>query len=161
MTEYEQRQKIVAVAKSWLGTPFVDNQGLKGCGVDCLYFLVRVYEEACNVGPIDIPYYSPQIYLNNLGDDSYLKGILDHAREISEIEARPGDLVLFKIAQSFAHGGIIERWPDSIIHPLRPHGVMCSAAWEGFVKHRQRRFFSLFNRDGTTIVPGKASKNAP
>jgi NlpC/P60 family protein len=155
MTETEQRKKIVDVARSWLHTPFHDNQGVKHCGVDCLYFLVRVYEEACVVGPIKVPHYSPQIYLNNLGDDTYLKAVLGYTREITEAEIQPGDLVLFKLAKSWAHGGIIERWPDSIIHPFRPHGVMCSAAWEGFLKNRERRVFSLFHPDGTVVAPGQ------
>jgi hypothetical protein len=141
------RARIVDVAKSWLNTPFVDNQGLKHCGVDCAYLLARVMEEAGICGRITIPHYSPQIYLNRLGDDTYIRLLSEHAREIEERDVKPGDFVLFKQAQSYTHGGIIERWPDSIIHPLRPHGVMCSAAWEGFLKLRPRKFFSVFGRE--------------
>jgi hypothetical protein len=141
------RARIVDVAKSWLGTPFVDNQGLKHCGVDCAYLLARVMEEAGICGRITIPHYSPQIYLNRLGDDTYIRLLSQCAREIEEREVKPGDFVLYKQAQSYTHGGIIERWPDSIIHPLRPHGVMCSAAWEGFLKLRAHKFFSVFGKD--------------
>lgn len=143
-TEAAERQKIVDAAKSWLGTPFVDNQGLKGHGVDCAYLLARVMEEAGICSRIEIERYSPQIYLNKLGDDTYIRLLSKYAREIWEAEVKPGDFVLYRQAQSFTHGGIIVSWPDAIIHPLRPHGVMYSAAWEGFLKHRPHKFFSVF-----------------
>ncbi len=146
MTEVERRGLVIAIARTWLGTPFVDNQGLKGCGVDCAYFLARVMEEAGLTAPIEIPHYSPQIYLNRLGDETYLRMLLQYAREIKESDVKPGDFVLYKQAESYTHGGIIERWPDAIIHPLRPHGVMYSAAWEGFLKNRPHRFFSVFGK---------------
>jgi hypothetical protein len=144
MTQAERRGQIIMIARSWLGTPFVDGQGLKGCGVDCAYLLARVHEEARMIAPVEIPYYSPQIYLHKIGDDTYLNILLQYAREIQESEIKPADIVVYKQAKSFTHGGIIERWPDCIIHPIRPHGVICSSAKEGFLHGRERKFFTVF-----------------
>jgi hypothetical protein len=138
------RARTIEIARTWLGTPFVDGQGLKHHGVDCAYFLARIHEEIGLVDHVDIPYYSPQIYLHKLGDDTYLRILLGYAHEISESQVRTGDMVLYKVAKSFTHGGIIESWPDKIIHPIQPHGVIYSSANEGFVKDREHRFFSIF-----------------
>jgi hypothetical protein len=144
LTETEWRSRIIAEARTWLSTPFVDGQGLKGAGVDCAYLLARVHEGVGLVDRVEIPYYSPQIFLHKLGDDGYLKIISQYAHEISEADVRPGDMVLYRVARSFTHGGIIESWPDKIIHPIRPHGVIYSSADEGFVFRRPRKFFSVF-----------------
>lgn len=148
LTELELRKRIIDVARTWLNTPFVDGQGLKGCGVDCAHFPARVSEEAGLVGHIEIPPYSPQVYLHKKADgtwdNTYEKIIRRYAHEITEAEVKPGDMVLYKIAHSFTHGGIIESWPDKIIHPIHPHGVIYSSAHEGFIKHREHLFFSIF-----------------
>lgn len=142
------RTRIVEVARTWLNTPFVDGQGLKGFGVDCAYFLVRVAEEAGIVARIELPAYSPQVYLHRKPDgswdDTYEKIILQYTHEISVSQLLPGDMVLYKVANSFTHGAIIESWPDRILHPIRPHGVIYSSANEGFVQGRPHRFFSAF-----------------
>lgn len=142
--EQVARERIVAIAKTWLLTPFVDNNGLRGCGVDCAHFLAKIAEESGATARIDLPPYSPQIYLHRKGDTTYLDLMKQYAREISEFEVKPGDMVLYKVAASFTHGGIIISWPDNIIHPIRPHGVICSSANEGFVKFRDKKFFSIF-----------------
>ena len=148
--EREQRTRIVATAKSWLKTPFVDGQGLKGCGVDCAFLLARTAEEAGIAEHIEIPYYSPQVYMHKKSDgtwdDTYLKFILQYAQEIEESEVQPGDFVLYRQYHSYTHGGVIESWPDSIIHPIRPHGVICSSAKEGFLHGRKHKFFSVFKK---------------
>ena len=129
-----------------IGTPFVDGQGLKHFGVDCAYLLARVHEEAGMVAKVEIPYYSPQIYLHRLGDDTYLKMLLEYTHEVTEAEVKPADIVVYKQARSFTHGGIIESWPDKVIHPIYPHGVIYSSANEGFLYRREHRFFSVFGK---------------
>jgi hypothetical protein len=129
-------------------TPFCDGQGLKHCGVDCAHLPALIYEEAGVIGHVDIPYYSPQCYLhkkkNGTWDDTYIKILLQYAHEITEPEVKQGDFVLYKQAHSYTHGGIIISWPDKIIHPIKPHGVIYSSANEGFLWRRAHRFFSVF-----------------
>ncbi len=151
MTESDHRAQIIAIARSWLNTPFIDSQSCKGFGVDCAYFLSAVATEAGVVEHVEIPPYSPQIYLHKKADgtwdNTYEQIIRQYAHEISEAQVKPGDIVLYKIAHSYTHGGIIESWPDKIIHPIRPHGVIYSSANEGFVRQREHRFFSVFTEN--------------
>jgi cell wall-associated NlpC family hydrolase len=150
VTEQEQRARIIAVAHTWFPTPFVDQQGLKGVGVDCAYLLARVAEESGIIDHVEIPYYSPQCYLHKkpdgTWDHTYEQIILQYAHEITEDQVKPGDFVLYKQSHSYTHGGIIIQWPESIIHPIRPHGVIYSDAREGFLRGRKHRFFSVFPR---------------
>lgn len=142
------RARIIRIAREWLGTPFIDGQGLKHHGVDCAYFLACVAMEAGIVEHIELPAYSPQVYLHRKPDGSwdntYEKTILQYAHRIHGTQVKPADMVLYKVAHSFTHGGIIESWPDKIIHPIRPHGVIYSSANEGFVRGREHLFFSVF-----------------
>lgn len=144
--ETEQRQKIVAIARTWLGTPFVEAVGLKRCGVDCGYLLARVYEEAGIWAPRQEPYYQVKFYLQSDSEDTFLKLMLDRgAHEISESAILPGDFVFYnRLNKRISHAGLIESWPDTIINSIDPPGVICSSDNEGFLRRCKRRFFSAF-----------------
>src|SRR6266478_3451204 len=126
--EQRLRQRIIEVARTWLNTPFVDGACLRGAGVDCAHLPAKIVEAVGIYKHVEIPAYSPQIFMHRkqdgTWDDSYEKIIHQYAHEITETEVKPGDFVLFRVAHSYTHGGIIERWPEAIIHPIRPHGVI-------------------------------------
>ncbi|MEI6730625.1 MAG: hydrolase, partial [Pseudomonadota bacterium] len=71
--ENQERQKVVEIAKTYLGTPYHHTGMLKGVGVDCLTLLVCAFKEAGLVGRIDIPYY-PMDFMQHRGDETYLNG---------------------------------------------------------------------------------------
>lgn len=131
-----------------INTPFIDCACLKGHGVDCAQLLPAIAIEAGIYKRIELPNYSPQVYMHKKADGSwdhtYEEIIRQYAHEIEECEVAPGDFVLYKQFHSFTHGGIIERWPDAVIHPIRPHGVIYSDAREGFLQGREKKFFSVF-----------------
>ena len=145
-TKFALRQLITDVAETWLNTPFVDGQGLKGAGVDCAYFPCRVYAEVGIIKPFNPPYYSPQLMLHSDNDHTYVETIKKWGgREIPESEVGRGDMVLYFVERTYAHGGIIIKWPDLIIHPIRNRGVIYSHGTnEGFFQRRKRRFFTVF-----------------
>ena len=53
------KNRIVAEAKTWIGTPFRGHMGIKGYGVDCVHFALEVYR-ACGVirGEVVLPGYT-------------------------------------------------------------------------------------------------------
>lgn len=152
------RDKIVEESLTWVNTPFRDEQGVKGAGVDCAYLPLRVCQAVGLISPDYKPaHYSPQVMLNSplqtnkwaLRHETtteYLETIHKFCVEISESEVQPGDFVLFKVGTSWAHGGIVIRYPDFILHPIRGRGVIGSTLGEGFLKRRQRRFFSIVRK---------------
>jgi hypothetical protein len=44
--QLDERQAVIAEARSWIGTPFHDRARVKGAGVDCLQLLIASYHAA-------------------------------------------------------------------------------------------------------------------
>jgi cell wall-associated NlpC family hydrolase len=145
-TEREIRDRIVEVAMTWLNTPFVDQQGVKGVGVDCAYFPIRVCAEVGLIENFNPDYYSPQLMLHSDNDRTYIETVEKcGGHQIEESAVKPGDLVLYFVSRTYAHGGIVISWPDVVIHPLKNRGVVLSHGTnEGFFQRRKRLFFSVF-----------------
>jgi hypothetical protein len=139
------RKMALLEADSWLGTKYVDHAGLKGAGCDCAHLLARVYESIGAIEPVKIPPYSPQQWLKkNYEDKTFLNIVLSYANEITEAEVLPADMVLYRVARSWTHGGIIIEWPRKVIHTLKHLGVCWTHGTnEGFVVRRPRRYFRL------------------
>lgn len=143
MTEAEERAAVVAEARTWLLTPYRDCACIKGAGVDCAFLLKAVFENAGLEAPIQIEAYSPQWYLHR-NDELYLNKVLERAREITEAEAKPADVVLYKFGRCFAHGAIImEGGFPEIIHAFKQAGkVILGDGAKGYLSTRERRFFT-------------------
>lgn len=146
MSESEERQRVVEVAKTWIGTPYHHNAALKGVGVDCAFFLAAVFEEAELMPKVDIPHSSPQFMLHR-NEELYKKEVAERAAEIPEEEIQPGDIVLFRIGRVFAHGAIIISWPDQIIHSHIMSGrVLITRSDECDLGGRKKIFFSPWKK---------------
>ena len=50
--------RVIAIARSWLGTPYHDQASLKGVGCDCLGLAWGVWREVVGPEPFPIPPYS-------------------------------------------------------------------------------------------------------
>jgi cell wall-associated NlpC family hydrolase len=141
------RAAVVAEAESWLGTPYHAAQRVKGPagGVDCLTFVVEVFERAGLIPHYEIPYY-PQDWHLHRDVERYLDGVLERAREIPG-PPQPGDIALFRFGRCFAHGGIVTAWP-MLIHAWNGMGVVPVDATQALLGGRARRFFSPFAQAG-------------
>lgn len=51
-------QRVIKVARSWLGTPYHDQASLRGVGCDCLGLARGVWREVVGPEPFPIPPYS-------------------------------------------------------------------------------------------------------
>ena len=111
MSEEEQRNLVVKVARSWHGTPYHTGGRVKGPrgGVDCLTVLAEVFREAGLVERVAIPYYPPDWHLHR-DTERHLDGLLKFTRPIDGTP-RPGDIALWKFGRCFSHGAIVINWP--------------------------------------------------
>ena len=113
----EQREAVVAEAKTWIGTPYKGWSCCKGAGVDCGQLMYGVYH---NVGLVPTISNLPKDYPLFIGlhraSTEYVDLVLTHFREITEAEVLSGDLVVWKLtgSMSFCHGAIVTAWPDFI-----------------------------------------------
>jgi hypothetical protein len=111
-----QRDRVDAVARSWLGTAYHNHGEVKGAGCDCATLLKCVYVEAGMIPPFDIGYYAPQHFLHQ-DEERYLGWVKRFAHEVPPEAVRHGDIALYWIARCYAHGAIVVKpgWPR-IIH---------------------------------------------
>jgi hypothetical protein len=141
----KERASIVAVAESWYGTPYRGHSCLKGAGVDCGQLLKGVYVDAGYFAADGIPLpldYSLQVSQHR-HDTSYIETIAKYMREIPESEAKPADVVVYKMGLAFAHAGIIKSWPEHIIHALEQGGVTGGHGMNFKFGRLEKKFFTL------------------
>jgi NlpC/P60 family putative phage cell wall peptidase len=106
---------VVAEAMTWLGTPFRDQANVKGKNgaVDCAMLLVSVFTTCGLVAPFDPRPYAPQWHLHR-SDERFLEIVSRFGREVenpaslpAEALAKAGDVIVWRVARCFSHGGII------------------------------------------------------
>lgn len=117
MLTTEQREQIVAIAKTWMQTPYHGWSMVKHCGVDCGQLLAAVYMEAGLIpADLDLPKDYPLFIGLHRASNEYVDVVLRFFQEIPESEVLPGDLVVWKLtgSRSFCHGAIVTAWPDFI-----------------------------------------------
>jgi len=116
--------RVIAAARSWLGTPYHDQASLKGVGCDCLGLARGVWREVVGRGPFPIP------ALGRDWGEAGPGGVLgDGARgmmpEVAPADAPPGALILFRMMpRAIAkHVGILTS-PDTFVHAYERLGVI-------------------------------------
>ncbi|MBX3519033.1 MAG: C40 family peptidase [Xanthobacteraceae bacterium] len=92
MTKHDE---IVAVARSWIGTPYRHQASLKGVGCDCLGFLRGVWREVRGSEPELPPAYSAD-WAEAGGKETLADAARRHLTEIAFDEIAPGDVLLFR-----------------------------------------------------------------
>jgi len=135
-----RRARLLAEAETWIGTPYHHMGRVRGAGVDCLTFLVEVYEAAGLVEHQEIPFYRPDFMLHQSAE-TYLEALLAHGRLVETPE--PGDVAIFKWGRIFAHAGLVTDWPW-MLHAAPGHGVIRMRGDQGKLMGRQVKFISAF-----------------
>jgi NlpC/P60 family putative phage cell wall peptidase len=99
---------IVAIARGWIGTPYVHQASVKGVGCDCLGLLRGVWRELHGEEPEQAPPYAPD-WAEATGEETLYKALKRHLTEIGDACLTPGDIALFRMARSgpAKHCGIV------------------------------------------------------
>lgn len=100
----EMREKALAEAKTWIGTPYHHQAQIKGVGVDCATLLTGVYHAIGAVPKIELGEYSVDWHMHR-SDEKYLGWIEKFGKQTDAPKA--GDIALFKFGRVVSHGGII------------------------------------------------------
>lgn len=127
------RREAIIVAESWLDTPYVKGGRIRGAGCDCATLLA---EYLIGIGASDreeLGVYSHDWFCHAT-EERYMYALMRHAAKTLDTvaagspEAKPGDLVLFRVAGSrvFNHGAIVISWPR-IIHAANPRVARATA----------------------------------
>lgn len=142
-------ERVIAAARSWLGTPYHDQASLRGVGCDCLGLARGVWREVVCPEPFPIPPYS-----RDWGEIGPREVLAEDVRrmmiEVDPAAAEAGALVLFRMKpRAIAkHVGIISD-PGSFIHAYERLGVIeepLSSVWR-----RRIAFAFLFPRPSASV----------
>jgi len=119
------RERIVAAARSWLGTPYLHQASATGRGADCLGLLRGVWRDLYGAEPEAAPPYTPDWNERRPGEAPLLSAARRHLIPTSKDEIRPGQALFFRIVREgpVKHCGIVSG-EDRFIHAYAGRAVI-------------------------------------
>ncbi len=111
--------ELITVAKSWLGTPYLDQARLKGVGADCIGFIVGILTDL-GIDTRDVP--------RNYGRQPTPDILLGYLRASPHIRCDPtntlkdGRIALFFMYKEPQHFGLLNG--ELVIHCCETNGVV-------------------------------------
>jgi NlpC/P60 family putative phage cell wall peptidase len=110
------RERIVAVARRWIGTPYLHQASVEGAGCDCLGLVRGLWRELVGPEPEPPPPYTPD-WAERAGRETLAEAAGRHMRPVAREAARPGDVLLFRLSASAPakHCAILAT-DDTIVH---------------------------------------------
>jgi NlpC/P60 family putative phage cell wall peptidase len=132
--------RIVAIARTWLGTPYHHQASVKGVGSDCLGLVRGVYREAMGTDPEVAPAYSRD-WAEASGRETLLEAAARHLTPVALANAAPGDVLIFRMRKGMVakHAAILAS-EDTMIHAME--GTLASEV--PFSPWWQRRVAGVF-----------------
>lgn len=134
------RDRIVAEALSWMGTPYHHRARLKGAGVDCAQILIAVFVAVGLVDDFDPGDYPPD-WMMHRDEERYLGFVGRHAEQVEE--PLPGDVVLYRVGRCYSHAGIVLGWPEIVHASNRDGEVVRADGRQGWLSDRQRTYWRV------------------
>ena len=127
------RQRALAEARAWLGTPYRHQASARGEGADCLGLVRGVWRAVAGPEPEAPPAYSPD-WAERGGEEALLDAARRWLVETPVSAAEPGDVLLFRMspAAPVKHCGVLSATGDPeprLIHAYWGRAVVES--WMG------------------------------
>lgn len=112
------RERIVAAARGWLGTPYRHQASMRGAGCDCLGLIRGVWREVIGPEPEQIAPYDAS-WLGADTEDRFMAGLRTHFLERAVRPIRAGAVLLFRMGpgRRVRHAGIA-CGSGTVIHAL-------------------------------------------
>ena len=108
----EHGERVVAIARQYINTPYHHQARVPGVGIDCVGVLVCVAREIGVIGPT-VDYTG---YARNAKDDTLLQILDSHLERLPDpAHAQAGDVLVFQIGK-WPHHVAIKTGADTLIH---------------------------------------------
>ena len=110
---------VLAIARAWLGTPYLHQSSVQGVGCDCLGLARGIWRVLHGQEPWEVPPYS-----RDWGEAGSREVLAEAARaaliEVALSDAGPGTLILFRMVPGLPakHCGVLA---ESVIRPRLIH----------------------------------------
>ncbi|MDO1581569.1 NlpC/P60 family protein [Rhizobium oryzicola] len=121
-------EQVVAIAESWIGTPYRHQGATRGVGCDCIGLIRGIWRELYGEEPEPVPPYAPD-WAERSGEERLLQAALRlFGPPLPLAEAQAGDILLFRWRADCPakHAGILVA-PDHFIHAYEQAAVIRSA----------------------------------
>ncbi len=139
-----QGDRVVALARGWIGTPYVHQASALGAGTDCLGLLRGLWRDCIGAEPEIVPAYSAD-WSESSGREELFDAALRWLVALPVGPFETGDVLLFRMRPGSVakHLGIIGDIGDrpTFIHAYTGHGVVensLSAPWHRKIAARFR-----------------------
>lgn len=120
-------EQVVAVARTWIGTPYLHQASVKGGGADCLGLLRGVWRAVIGAEPEALPPYSED-WAEPSRQEVLMQAADRWLQRKAPMDAAPGDVLLFRMREgSIAkHLGIQSEIGSraAFVHAYSQHGVV-------------------------------------
>lgn len=134
------REEIVAEARSWIDTKWVHQACLKNVAADCVGLIRGVYEGITgHVVTVSMDY--PATWHLFKAEERLYTEVKRYLEEISDKEARPGDVLLFGFGKGPAHHAGIMATTDTFIHAWADVGKVTETRLDDFWRKNIRAAF--------------------
>lgn len=134
------RDRIIACARGWLGTPYHHQASQRGVGTDCLG-LVRGVWRQIHGRDAEVPPPYTSDWAEAHGEETLLGAAQRHLVSVPKETPRPGDVLVFRYRPSLPakHVGILTA-PSAFIHAIEgaPVSEVALSPWW------QRRIAGVF-----------------
>ena len=141
-----ERDRVVNLARSWIGTPYLHQASHKGAGTDCLGLLRGIWREIKGAEPVVVPPYSAD-WSEVSGMETLLQEAGNWLVPVMTGDAAAGDVLLFRMRQGSVakHLGVAGAMgaAPTFIHAYTGHGVIespLSVPWARRIVARFRFF---------------------
>lgn len=120
-----RRDDIVALARSWVGTPYHHQASVRGAGCDCLGVVRGVYCELLGVELSQVPPYSRD-WAEARREETLLVGAATYLEPVTPAKAADaGDVVVFRLTRhAMAKHAAILTTPDTMVHAQEKVGCV-------------------------------------
>ena len=152
------REKIIAEARSWIGTPYHNCADVKGVGVDCGMLIVRVFVDLGLVPPFDPRPYPRDWHMHNSDEERYLNLVLPRARRRDGSDPRRRDAVARRAILQSRRAD----FPPRSIEAVMTVETLCEALERGEpVKPRSFGSFNIRSKRGRVGRNPRTGVEAP
>lgn len=122
-----QREKIVAEARRWIGTPYLHQASVCAAGADCLGLVRGVWRAVVGTEPFPMPSYSMD-WGECSGDEHLFRAAMRWLTPEPPGVMQPGSVLLFRMREGAVakHLGILVAAGDAarFVHAYSGHGVV-------------------------------------
>ena len=140
--ERRERERLVAEALTWLGTPYHHAGRVKGGGTDCGMLILQAFINVGLIVDTEVGYYPMDWHLHRSAEH-YLGWVTRYCKKVERDTPLPGDVIVYRYGRCISHGALVVAWPQ-IIHAYLGLGVVLADGNDGDMQKRQSGIYSYW-----------------